>query len=108
MINQVYKRDGTFQEFDLEKIANAIFKAARACGGNDRETAENVVSYMQTKFFHFLIALIKNTQQAMKKVYTFVPMQDFSKPWTDKELYSKYNLTQEEIQFIESMIRPMD
>ena len=44
----------------------------------------------------------------MKKVYTFVPMQDFSKPWTDKELYSKYNLTQEEIQFIESMIRPMD
>lgn len=75
---------------------------------DDRETAENVVSYMQTKFFHFLIALIKNTQQAMKKVYTFVPMQDFSKPWTDKELYSKYNLTQEEIQFIESMIRPMD
>jgi site-specific DNA-methyltransferase (adenine-specific) len=38
----------------------------------------------------------------------FVPVQDFSKPWTDKELYKKYKLTKEEIAFIESMIRPMD
>ena len=74
----------------------------------DEQTAKNVVSYMQTKFFHFLIALIKNTQQAMKRVYTFVPMQDFSKSWTDGELYAKYKLTQEEIQFIETMIRPND
>lgn len=71
-----------------------------------KEIAENVVSYMQTKFFHFLIALVKNTQQAMKKVYTFVPMQDFSKPWSDEKLYSKYHLSEEEISFIESMIRP--
>lgn len=74
----------------------------------DELTGENAISYMQTKFFHFLIALIKNTQQAMKKVYTFVPLQDFSKPWTDEELYAKYNLTDEEIAFIDSMIRPMD
>ena len=40
--------------------------------------------------------------------FVFVPMQDFSKPWTDEELYAKYNLTEEEIAFIESMIRPMD
>lgn len=38
----------------------------------------------------------------------FVPMQDFSKPWTDEELYAKYGLTEEEIAFIESMIKPMD
>lgn len=44
----------------------------------------------------------------MKRVYTFVPIQDFSKPWTDEELYAKYGLTDEEIAFIESMIRPMD
>lgn len=72
------------------------------------EIAENVISYMQTKFFHFMIALIKNTQQAMQKVYQFVPMQDFSKRWTDKELYVKYGLTNEEIAFIESMIKPME
>ena len=40
--------------------------------------------------------------------FTLVPLQDFSKPWTDEELYKKYGLTDEEIQFIESMIRPME
>ena len=75
---------------------------------NNEETSKNVVSYMCTKFFRFLVLLLKNTQHATSKVYQFVPMQDFSKPWTDAELYAKYNLTQEEIDFIESMIRPME
>ena len=35
-------------------------------------------------------------------------MQDFSKPWTDEELYKKYKLTKKEIAFIEKMVRPMD
>lgn len=43
-----------------------------------------------------------------KIVFPFVPMQDFSKPWTDEELYAKYNLNDEEIDFIESMIKPME
>ncbi len=43
----------------------------------------------------------------MKKVYSFVPMQDFTEEWTDKKPYKKYGLTKEEIAFIESMIRPM-
>jgi len=51
--------------------------------------------------------LIKNTQDAPKKVYELVPIQDFSKPWIDKELYEKYGLNESEIEFIESMIRPM-
>ena len=71
------------------------------------ETCNNVVSYMKTKFFRFLVLQKKNTQNAARNVYSFVPMQDFSKPWTDEELYKKYNLTEEEIQFIESMIKPM-
>jgi len=70
--------------------------------------AQNAVSYMQTKFFHFMVSLVKNTQQAMQKVYQFVPMQDFSRPWTDEELYAKYGLTKDEIDFIESMIKPME
>ncbi len=73
----------------------------------NKETCENVMSYIQTKFFRFLVLLIKNTQDAPKKVYELVPMQDFSKPWTDKELYAKYSLDQTEIDFIEAMIRPM-
>ncbi len=69
--------------------------------------ATNVISYTQTRFFHLMVSILKNTQQAMQRVYTYVPAQDFSKPWTDKELYAKYGLTQDEIEFIESMIKPM-
>lgn len=73
-----------------------------------KEICYNVMSYIATKFFRFLVLLKKNSQNAAKGVYQLVPMQDFSKPWTDAELYAKYNLTQEEIDFIESMIKPMD
>ncbi len=72
------------------------------------EEAKNTVSYISTRFFRFLVLLQKNTQDSPKRVYEFVPDQDFSKPWTDKELYAKYGLTDEEIAFIESMIKPMD
>lgn len=71
-------------------------------------TAENVISYIKTKFFRFLVMLKKNTQNGTRGVYQFVPIQDFSKPWTDEELYKKYNLSQEEIDFIENMIKPME
>ena len=63
---------------------------------------------MNTRFFRFLVLLIKNTQNAMKKVYSFVPMQNFEESWSDENLYQKYGLTKEEIAFIDSMIRPMD
>ncbi len=55
-----------------------------------------------------MVFLTKVSQMASSKVYQFVPLQDFSHPWTDEMLYKKYGLTQEEIAFIESMIRPMD
>ena len=55
-----------------------------------------------------MVMLKKNTQDAMRGVYEFVPLQDFSKSWTDEELYAKYDLSDEEITFIESMIRPME
>ena len=71
-------------------------------------SAENLCSYIKTKFFRFLVSLKKNTQDATAKVYSFVPVQDFSKPWTDEELYEKYGLSEEEIAFIDSMIRPME
>ncbi len=70
--------------------------------------AENLISYMKTKFFRFLMAMIKNTQNISKKVYSFVPIQDYTQSWTDEKLYKKYGITDEEIVFIESMIKPMD
>ena len=74
---------------------------------NEQE-ASNALTYMQGRFFHFMVSMLKITQNSMKNVYSLVPLQDFSKPWTDEELYSKYGLTEEEIAFIESMIRPME
>ena len=68
------------------------------------DVAQNVVSYINTKFFRFLVSLIKITQDTSSKIYKFVPIQDFSKSWTDQELYEKYGLNQEEIDYIESMI----
>lgn len=75
---------------------------------DNESTASNVMSYINTKFFHFMLTLHKDTQDCLKKSYSYVPLQDFSKPWTDEELYKKYNLSDDEIQFIESMIRPME
>ena len=68
----------------------------------------NVATYIATKFFRFMVMLKKNAQHNMRQVFGLVPLQDFSKPWTDEELYKKYGLTDEEIAFIESMIRPME
>jgi len=73
----------------------------------NKEIATNVISYIETRFFRFLVLLIKNTQNGMKKVYSFVPRQDFAQEWTDQKLYEKYNLTKAEISFIEKMVRPL-
>jgi len=75
---------------------------------DNKTEADNLKSYLMTKFTRFLIAQIASSQHITKGCFAFVPIQDFSKPWTDEELYAKYGLTEEEIAFIESMIRPMD
>lgn len=74
----------------------------------DLSECQNVISYIQTRFFRFLVLLNKPTQHASQKVYQFVPIQDFTQSWTDEKLYAKYGLTEDEIAFIEKMVRPMD
>lgn len=75
---------------------------------DNEQICRNVMTYISTRFLRFLAMLKKVTQSTTRSVYTLVPLQDFSRPWTDADLYAKYNLTEEEIAFIESMIRPMD
>ncbi len=75
---------------------------------NNQMECNNVIKYIHTKFFRFCIMQKKNTQDAMRGVYSFVPLQDFTEEWTDEKLYKKYGLTEEEVGFIESMIRPME
>ncbi len=64
----------------------------------------NICFYINTKFFHFLTLTLKNTQNAMKKVYSLVPLQDFTRKWDDKDLYKKYSLSSDEIDFVESNV----
>jgi hypothetical protein len=75
---------------------------------SSKERCENFMSYVNTKFFHFCLTLKKNTQHATKAAYEFVPMQNFDETWTDEKLYKKYDLTEDEITFIENMIRNMN
>jgi site-specific DNA-methyltransferase (adenine-specific) len=70
--------------------------------------AKNLITYVSTKFFRFLVSLIKSTQHATNKVYSFVPIQNFNEEWNDEKLNAKYGLTEQEIFYIDSMIRPMD
>ena len=75
-------------------------------GVYDREEyAENLMSYVSTKFFRFLLLQALTSIHITKDSFCFVPMQDFSKPLTDEFLYDKYKLSDDEIAFIESMIR---
>ncbi len=69
---------------------------------------KNVYSYMQTKFFHLLLSIKKITQDTTSKVYQAIPLQDFSESWTDEKLYKKYGLSKDEINYIETMIKPME
>ena len=73
-----------------------------------KEECFNIMSYIRTKLFRFLVDAKKTSQHCARGVYQFVPLQDWSKPWTDEELYKKYKLTQEEIDYIEETIEPMD
>lgn len=70
--------------------------------------AKSLESYVKTKFFRFLVLLKKNTQNAARGVYSYVPAQNYNTIWTDDILYEKYKLTGEEIAFIESLVRPME
>lgn len=69
--------------------------------------ADNMESYVKTRFFRFLVWLRKVSQHATRATYTWVPQQSWDRPWTDEMLYMKYGITKREIAFIESIIRPM-
>ena len=75
---------------------------------NSKNQAESVLSYLSCRLTRLLILLHKPSQHVTRKVYTFVPTQKWTKKWTDEDLYAKYNITKDEIEFIESMVRPME
>ena len=85
---------------------------------NSEEEAKNANKYVKSLFFRFLVSLRKITQHATKSTYTWVPIQNFTSasdidwsvpiPEIDKQLYAKYKLSADEINFIETAIKPME
>ena len=73
-----------------------------------KQEAENMISYVKTKFFRFLLLQSLTSINISKDKFAFVPSVDYSKYWTDEKLYKKYELTVDEIAFVESMIKPME
>jgi site-specific DNA-methyltransferase (adenine-specific) len=70
--------------------------------------AENLAAYLRTRFLRFLVGLRKNTQHITQDRFAFVPSLPMTKEWTDKKLYAHYEITDEEIAFIEAIVRPME
>lgn len=68
--------------------------------------AENCSSYIGTRFFHYLLSLKKITQHTTQKCYEFIPCQNFDESWNDKKLYKKYGFSEEEINYINSLVWP--
>jgi Eco57I restriction-modification methylase len=70
--------------------------------------AESVLSYLSCRLTRLLILLHKPSQDTTRKVYTFLPVQDWTRKWTDEALIGKYALSASELAFIEKVVRPME
>ncbi|MBX3090812.1 MAG: Eco57I restriction-modification methylase domain-containing protein [Cryobacterium sp.] len=75
---------------------------------DSESAAVSIASYYRTKFFRFLVSLRKITQDAFRPMYSWVPVQSWNQNWTDDELNAKYQLTEDEAAFIESVVKPME
>ena len=123
LIPKAYGASETFphQIIGVPEIAPANSVCSQSyiyCSFQSEEESWKFSKYLKTKFLRALVCASKASQDAMSKVYRFVPMQDFKTnndiDWSlpiceiDKQLYRKYGLSASEINFIEKMIKPME
>ena len=98
-----------FSKIDILPPGTICTETYLVVGSFDTEQeAKNLVAYMKTLFFRFLVAQCMYSHHITKEAYRLVPIQDFSQSWTDEKLFAKYGITDEEIKFIELMVRPME
>lgn len=74
---------------------------------DDEATAKAVVAFLRTRFVRFLVSLRKIAQHNDAGRFSFIPDLPMDREWTDKQLYERYELTDEEVAFIESQIKEM-
>lgn len=98
-----------FSRIEILKPGEVVTHSYLTIGSFDNEdSAINLANYLKTKFVRYLVSVIQSTQHLSRATFSYVPLQDFSKPWTDSDLFSKYKLTAEQIQQISSEIRSME
>lgn len=104
--NGQFKILSTMEKIPPKTICSETYLVAGSFDTEDE--ADNFMTYLKTKLTRFLLAQIAMTQQISKATFAFVPTQDFTKQWTDEELFKKYKLTSEEIAFINRMTKEMN
>ena len=70
--------------------------------------ATNCLNYLKGNFARIIISAMVTAQMVSQDSFSFVPLQDFSEPWTDEKLYAKYGIPPDEQAYIESLIKPME
>jgi len=75
---------------------------------SNKKMAMNLVNYLKTKFVRFLISQLSFSQDITKDRFYFVPVLNMNEKWDDKKLYKRYKLSKNEVEFVESKVRPME
>lgn len=101
-----YRILSSLQVLKPGQICNASYMAV--CNINKEEYANNIKGYLETKFVRFLVLQTLFGIGLTPDRFQFVPMQNFKEAWTDEKLYSKYNLSADEIVFIEKIMAPLN
>lgn len=102
-------RRRVFSKIDILRPGTICNETYLVVGSYKTQTeAKNLVSYMKTRFFRFLVSQFMYSHHITKDSYSLVPILDMTQEWTDEKLYKRYGLTQEEIAFIDSKIRAMN
>ncbi len=102
-------RRRVFSKIDILPPGTICTETYLVVGTYKREAeARNLAAYMKSNFFRFLVSQFMYSHHITRDAYSFVPMLDMSRRWTDDMLYQRYSLSQKEIDFIESKIRPME
>lgn len=102
-------RRRVFSKIDILPPGTICTETYLVVGSYDtKKEAENLVTYMKTRFFRFLVAQFMYSHHLTKSAYEFVPILDMNEEWTDSRLATRYGLTVDELRFIESKIRPYD
>ncbi len=105
-------KDGTrkvFSKIEILPPGTICTETYIVVGSFEKEKlAKNLVTYMKTRFFRFLVSQFMYSHHITKESYRFVPVLDMNEQWSDMKLYKRYGLNEKEIKFIESMIRSME